>query len=114
VYLTFMPVDDRMLALLLSPEGQVQTLELGNMPDLSEEILAYRVLLSYPTFYKQAQVQKFIWQDARGKLSVGAAAPETGARRLEKPAGAAGSAAKTGGILRRVFAGTFTGQAGRV
>jgi hypothetical protein len=71
VYLTFMPVDDRMLALLLSPEGQVQTLELGNMPDLSEDILAYRVLLSYPTFYKQAQVQKFIWEDAQGKLTVG-------------------------------------------
>lgn len=85
LYLTFMPMEDRILALMLSPDGQVQTVDIAGMPDISQKILTYRVLLSYPTFYKQAQVQKFIWQDDAGNVTVAATAPEPGARRLEKP-----------------------------
>jgi hypothetical protein len=73
------------MALLLTPDGQVHTVDMDDVPALNQQVQAYRILLSYPTFYKQQQVQMFLWQGADGQVKAAATAPEPGARRLEKP-----------------------------
>ena len=73
------------MALLLTPDGQVHTVDMDDVPALNQQVQAYRILLSYPTFYKQQQVQMFLWQGADQQVKAAAAAPEPGARRLEKP-----------------------------
>lgn len=73
------------MALLLTPDGQVHTVDMDEVHALNQKVQAYRILLSYPTFYKQQQVQMFLWQGADQQVKAAAVAPEPGARRLEKP-----------------------------
>ena len=85
VYLSFIAFEGEVMALLLTPDGQVHTVDMDDVPALNQQVQAYRILLSYPTFYKQQQVQMFLWQGADQQVKAAAAAPEPGARRLEKP-----------------------------
>ena len=85
VYLSFIAFEGEVMALLLTPDGQVHTVDMDDVPALNQKVQAYRILLSYPTFYKQQQVQMFLWQGADQQVKAAAAAPEPGARRLEKP-----------------------------